>query len=151
MTPYGPIEHYKLNDFMRIAGYKIKDKQWIQTKDLLENWSLANQGSANEKTRWQKRKTALPFRDLNFQYALLKTKKTITESGKLKQINDVESAMSFASSKLIDNWGKPIYLPSLLAQESARANGEYYNSEARPKLYSSILTELEESTKEKEG
>jgi hypothetical protein len=147
MTPYGHIEYFHLDDFLRIAGYKIVNGQWVQLRDELEAWCIVNSASMSDSHKWKRQKTKLPFRDLNFQYAIAKTRIIYEENGKKKQRNDVTKAMHYAREKLLDYSGKPIYLPGLLAKENAKIAGGYYDPDTRPKLYTAILKDAEEESK----
>lgn len=146
-TPYGEINTVNYHDFLRTAGYKVVNKRWVLLLDALESWVVVNPAlSQFDSKRYKQKLQRLPFRDLNFQYAIAKTKKIITDNGVKKQVNDVDGAIVYARAKLFDHSGKPVYLPGMLASLNCQEAGEYYDPTVRPKLYSMVLAEVVEQS-----
>ncbi len=142
-TPYGELEESRLEEFCKVAGWKLKDNQWKIVSEEVEHWQIVNSTSESEKNKWKKKSGQLAIRDLNFQFAIAKTKNSAkgAKENSIVSINDVEKAIDYASEKLIDYQGNPIYLPEFLATKS----GNYETDTKPPKLYSKILEETEKN------
>lgn len=135
-TIYGLIEPELVEKFKRIAGHEYIDEynDWKLLSDEIEYWQLVNSGSSVEEKKWGKKIGWLPVRDLNFQYALLKTvTETKDASGKKVIVYDIPAAIRYAEQRLFLN-GKPVYLPEKLS-EGLFEDGQ------KPKSYNKILTE----------
>ena len=142
-TPYGEIEEQDLSEFCRVAGYRHNQGKWTVLTEEVESWKIVNPVSQSEKNKWQKKPQQLTIRDLNFQYAIIKTKR-FAKGAKENTIvleSDVLTAINYAREKLMDYQGKPVYLPEELAKK-----GGYYENENKPaKLYSTILEETQQN------
>lgn len=134
-TPYGEVPTVKLQEFLEIAGYILReDGEYALVSEPVKYWQLVNPSATAENKRFQKKLGNLSIRDLNFQYALKRTKKLAhTPSGKEVLVNDVLKAMKYAKENLFDANNNPVYLPDELAikQEIDPAD--------RPYSYSKLL------------
>lgn len=146
-TPYGEIEEGLLEDFCRIAGYRYTNNEFIVLKEEIDYWQLTNPSSTVEEKKWSKKPGWLPVRDYNFEYALYETacyKKMAMaiDNSKVKtKAFDIKAALIFASEKLFDSSGKPVYLPEILASK----HDAFYDPKTKPpKSYNKILAEMKE-------
>lgn len=122
---YGLVPFDKLNEFCEITGnsWHSDTKTWSLKPDRLDYFQLDNPTSTVESKRWKRKSGELPFRHLNFQYAL-----------KVNQ-NDIVKALEFAKRELFDYQGKPIYLHDYLCKRAGK-----YTDERQPDYSYSKMT-----------
>ena len=127
-TPYGPIKKSLLKKFCKIAGYVYEDDMWKSVVDQKEYWQ-------NVAGKWVKKMGKLPFRDLNFQYALCQVPGIAVKnaSGGTNKEFDIEAALVYAKDYLEEVDGSPVYLSEKLAQEAG------IRGDVKPPGYCKIL------------